>query len=214
MLEPVTSPAERRAVRLGPLGDLISQAATEYRRSPRLIDRDEYDRARPADAPLSRALVEEFGSWHAACQAALTHRRSEQAGVPAGGRRPWANPTRGRRRPPTYSRAEVLDAVRRTARALDREPVDVSSYAYYSFGSKAAPTRPRAWRRPSALSGSALRRTPLPRRLGRCPRGVEKRVTGRRSAELIRHHPAGGAGARRAMLRPSSSRRRAGRSRS
>ena len=75
---------------------------------------------RPADAPLSRALVEEFGSWHAACQAALTHRRSEQAGVPAGGRRPWANPTRGRRRPPTYSRAEVLDAVRRTARARSR----------------------------------------------------------------------------------------------
>ncbi len=146
-IEPEVTPAARRGSRLEHLAEMVLEreaersrsAATEARRprrSGKLVDRKEYDRGRPTGALSSRALVNEFGSWRDACQAALSWTRSDQAGIRSPGRRPWASSTRGRRRPPTYTRAEVLAAVRLCADALGRDPLELSSHAYYTWAAR------------------------------------------------------------------------------
>jgi len=137
-LFPPETPADRRLRLLGPLADLLarlargeleagacsgpSEEASEWGDVPRL-SRQLYDRLAPPEATPSRRLVDDFGSWYAACRAAH--------GLLPDGRylgegRPWSSGPRVQRR----SDREISDAVRECGLLLGRRP---SSADYYRF---------------------------------------------------------------------------------
>lgn len=108
------TPAERRARRLGPLAGLIEQAGAP--RPPR----EEYDRLRPPEAPSGQELTAEFGLWRRACRAAegvLPDGRINRACGDNHPRTPGA-----REKTPTYTRDEILNAIRRCALDTGRAP--------------------------------------------------------------------------------------------
>ncbi len=151
-LSPIPTASDRREEELGLLHSMLEEAGcTEagIRRIPRI----DYDARRSPPSPPSKVLVERYGSWLRACQAAAGLRapKGEQAG-----RRPWSIRTLGNRRPPAYTRDEVLDAVRRCAVAVDRIP---SSNVYYRWAAY--------WHRRAREEGAAPPRLPAQRSVER-----------------------------------------------
>lgn len=136
-LYPYATAAERRQELLGALMGMLSEAIAEKRTgqdlAPARIPRELYDAERPPDAPPGRVLVELYGSWAAACRAAL----SAVGFRPGRGRpAPWPPPLLGRERPPEYTRDEVLRAVRRAAEVLGRDLEKFPSHIYYLWAAK------------------------------------------------------------------------------
>ncbi len=78
-----------------------------------------YDQRRPADAPSGNALTRRFGTWTLACRAVWGLRAD---GRYSGLGKPWTNGTRGSNRPPRYTEAEALAAIRECALAYGRRP--------------------------------------------------------------------------------------------
>jgi hypothetical protein len=119
-LTPVPTASERTWATLGSLAEMLKERFPEGRTARALprVPREEYDAERAPGAPSSAALVTRFGAW------------SETLGAAAGllgwdsGRRAWANPTRGRRRPPDYSRAEVVAGVLHCGERITRLGLD------------------------------------------------------------------------------------------
>lgn len=112
------NPAERRARRLGFLASLIER--TGVARPPR----EDYDQLRPPSAPRGQELTAEFGLWRRACRAAegvLPDGRINRASGENHPRTPGA-----REKTPTYSRGEILNAIRRCALATGRVPTSLA----------------------------------------------------------------------------------------
>lgn len=123
LLASEAGPAEARQQALGALMELrVSLGRRPQRR--------EYDALRPLGSPLSRTLSERFGSWARACRAAETESALAAGETPMRPLRAWPNPTRTRRRPPNYTREEVIAAVIECWKAIGRLP---SSNAYYDW---------------------------------------------------------------------------------
>lgn len=134
--------AERRGARLGFLAELVAEHGTDIH--PR-VQRRLYDEQRPAAAPRSELLVEEYRTWLKACRAA--------EGVRPDGRVNRARGSRPRDPSPrvktlAYSEREIRDAVRGCAQARGRVP---TSPAYERW---------RATQVRSATSGGAVVRLP------------------------------------------------------
>jgi transcriptional regulator with XRE-family HTH domain len=112
------TPAERRVRQLGLVAQLIRE--TGAARPPRT----DYDQLRPADAPSSQALVEEYGRWRKVCRAAEGllpdgrilrtdgNTRVRNAGI--------------RTKTRSYSRNEIANAIRQCALATGRRPTSLS----------------------------------------------------------------------------------------
>jgi hypothetical protein len=122
--------AAQRARRLGALAQLLEQEPTRTKPFP-LISRKTYDERRPADAPTSDTLQRTYGSWVKACRAA--------GGVKPDGRKAGA----GRRsapirigkegKPRSYTREEVVAAIRSCADDAGRSLPDLSSSEYHEW---------------------------------------------------------------------------------
>jgi hypothetical protein len=130
-LAKVKSPAARRRVkRLHPLAELLAAEAV-ITKPFALIPRTTYDEKRPADAPTSDTLQRQYGSWVKACRAA--------GGVKADGRKSGPGrrnlPVRVGRggKSPSYSRDEVLSAIRACAENICRSLSELSSYDYHQW---------------------------------------------------------------------------------
>jgi hypothetical protein len=122
----------RREVReheLGALNAMLAEAGKLGHPRPR-VARGDYDRDRPDDAPLSARLVDRYGSWFKACQAASS---LKLGGGTKGAPRPWPNKNRGGTRGPQFTREEIIEAVIRCAAAVDRIP---SSNLYYDWSAR------------------------------------------------------------------------------
>lgn len=101
---------------LGPLHEMLKRAGLLEDPRPR-FPRQAYDRDRPKGAPRGASLVDRYGSWFKACQAATS---LNLAGGTKGAARPWSSKHRGRYRGATFTREEVLHAVLQCAAAVDR----------------------------------------------------------------------------------------------
>ena len=146
-LLPTPSPAERRVGELGFLAQLLHELrpaeeqlppdATEEIRTtaaincgrrcaadidvPRL-DRMVYEQRQPLeapDAPSAYLLVKRYRTWTRACRAAYGLRPDGRSIGPSNA---WAQPQRGKRRPPRYTKDELRDSIRRCAFLLGRIP--------------------------------------------------------------------------------------------
>jgi hypothetical protein len=111
------TPAQRRARDLGPLAQLLETHAHGAEKHTR-FSRKDYEAA-PADSLSSDELIALYGHWTQACRAA--------AGIRPDGRvkgrgKTWTVSRRGRRRPTTYRREEVHEAIRRCAFEIGRWP--------------------------------------------------------------------------------------------
>lgn len=125
-LEPPPGASNARQHELGALARQLARSGPD---APRLT-RTAYDAGRDPGDPSGRTLAARYGSWVKACRAAAALTRSSAA---VGGPKARPTPSLGRRRPHTYTREEVIRAVREVARALDREPGQLSSSAYYEW---------------------------------------------------------------------------------
>lgn len=117
-----TTPSQERGDRLSQLIEL--QAI----HGPRL-QRNDYDRLRPAGSTASKTLVKVYGSWIRACRAAETASDGPTRLTPL---QPWRNVTERRRRP-AYTREEIINAVLACGGEIGRFP---SSSAYYAWAAQ------------------------------------------------------------------------------
>jgi hypothetical protein len=116
-LAPPSTAAERRVAELGPLARMLEAEGVRHWLGFRVVDRQDYDARRPADAPVSHTLVLRFHTWAEVCRAAdglLDDGRYRGAG------RPW--PQRRGITPPRYTEDDCLDGIRVCRRELGREP--------------------------------------------------------------------------------------------
>jgi hypothetical protein len=120
---------EEREHELGALNAMTSAAGLLGDPRPR-ISRASYDNERPPAAPRSARLVEGYGSWFKACRAAAS---LDLTGRTKGAPRPWSSRHRGGSRGPTFTRAEIVEAVIQCAAAVDRIP---SSNVYYDWSAR------------------------------------------------------------------------------
>lgn len=124
-LHPAGRPASaRRVERLGFLAQLLAAQPLGVD-GRRIVERQTYERQRPADAPSAERLQHAYGSWAAACRAA--------AGVLDDGRKRNVGPTGAWCAPPALRATtdDVRVAVRRCADELGRRP---SSHDFHSWG--------------------------------------------------------------------------------
>lgn len=117
-LNPPASPAEQRLAELGFLASLLNQLPPRQGFGFPALQRKEYDHLRPVTATSSAVLVKRYGSWSAACYAAYG---LQPDGRWTGPGRPWPSP-HGRPAIKSYTREEVLTALRRCQSDLDRRP--------------------------------------------------------------------------------------------
>lgn len=142
-LHPIDSPTDRRVAELGFLASLLAKIPPQRGLRASYIEREEYDRLRPNDAPLSARLVERYDSWRAACWHATSLLPD---GRWLGPGRPWTAARAGERRRRAYTRQEVLDSIRLCELELRRQP---SSSDYFRWL--------RAKRRNTRLTGQSIR---------------------------------------------------------
>lgn len=138
------TPSERRVAELGFLSSLLAKEKRRPNHRAAYIERDEYDRLRPPDAPLSHRLVERYGSFRAACWHAYG---LLDDGRWLGPSRPWPTVGAGKYRVRAYSREEVLDSIRQCARELRLSTLTSTDYFRWL----------RAKRRSARVSGKELR---------------------------------------------------------
>lgn len=123
------TPAEERGDKLA----LLMRLQQTHGRRP---DRIVYDEIRPPGSTSSRRLVDIYGSWTKACRAAATEQDLRAAPLPPHylkPLRPWANPSRDERRPPSYTVEEIIRAVIACAGEIGRIP---TSNAYYDWAAQ------------------------------------------------------------------------------
>lgn len=102
-LTPIQTAEERRQEELGYLASILSLPEARDPSSPRATPlRDYYDEHRPASAPQSQRLCERYGSWTKACRAARGLIDPESRA------RAWTHGFTGKRKPPPYTRDEVV----------------------------------------------------------------------------------------------------------
>jgi hypothetical protein len=125
-LDPPATPTQDRARELGSLAQLLNQRPPEPGLGFPLIRRSEYDIARSPGAPSSATLVRRYRSWHATCSAAYlvdpATGHYDPRNRPWRLNQPWPHPQRAKPKVRTYTRVEVLDAIRACATSLERRP--------------------------------------------------------------------------------------------
>lgn len=126
-LSPAPTASEARSQELGQVAAMLAELPVSARR----LTRSTYDRQRTPEAPSSSTLVNRYGSWVRVRRAARALTDGDYSTT--GTARAWATPTRGRRRPPDYTRGEVIRAVRRCAAAIGRPVDQLTSSAYYEW---------------------------------------------------------------------------------
>ena len=141
-LSPSPSAADRRVDELGFLAQLLHELRPPEQQLPPAapwprpsrgrrraaniyvprLERNVYEQRQPLeapDAPSAYLLVKRYRSWARACEAAYGLRPDGRSIGPSN---PWAQPQRGRPRPPRYTKDEVRDSIRRCAFLLGRIP--------------------------------------------------------------------------------------------
>jgi hypothetical protein len=127
-LTPLVSAEERRFRELGFLAEILDVPDARDPRSPRTTPtRYYYDEHKPPGAPQAQRLCERYGSWTKACRAARGLIGTEP------GARAWTHGFTGKRKPPKYTRDEVIRAVLKCAAMIGRIP---SSHAYYTWAAR------------------------------------------------------------------------------
>lgn len=119
------TPSERRIAELGFLASLLAKQKRRPNHRAAYIERDDYDRLRPPEAPLSARLIERYGSFRAACWHAYG---LLEDGRWLGPSRPWPTVGVGEYRVRAYSREEVLDSIRQCARELRLTTINSTDY--------------------------------------------------------------------------------------
>jgi len=129
--------AEEQESELGCLSELVAEAvqaqlaACGDNEQPIVrVAQNLYDERRSPEAPSGAALSRRYGSWMAACRAAV---RLGAVQAPIAASKAWPTPTLWRARPADYTRAEVIAAIEAAASALGVPVGELSANRYYRW---------------------------------------------------------------------------------